>query len=95
MKAIVELELRNVAARLEERELIFEFTDGCKDFLIEKGYDEKYGARPLRRAVERYLEDALAEAILSGDIKHGETIHVDLHPEGGALHFNQEQTVSG
>lgn len=95
MKAIVDLELRNVAARLEERELVFDFTDGCKDFLIEKGYDEKYGARPLRRAVEKYLEDALAEAILGGDIKHGEKIYVDLHPDGSALQFKQEQPVSG
>ncbi|MGC6455969.1 MAG: ATP-dependent Clp protease ATP-binding subunit [Coraliomargaritaceae bacterium] len=94
MKAIVDLELRNVAARLKERELVFEFSSDCKNFLIEKGYDEKYGARPLRRAVEKYLEDALAEAILNGDIKAGETIQVDLNEEGGALCFTQEQTVS-
>ncbi|RPG85125.1 MAG: ATP-dependent Clp protease ATP-binding subunit [Coraliomargarita sp. TMED73] len=95
MRAIVDLELRNVANRLEERDLTFDFTDDCKSFLIEKGYDEKYGARPLRRAVEKYLEDALAEAILSGDIKTGETILVDLHPDGGGLHFTQEQAVPG
>lgn len=95
MQAIVDLELRNVASRLKERELAFEFSTECKNFLIEKGYDEKYGARPLRRAVEKYLEDALAEAILSGDIKPGETIQVDLHPDGGALCFTQEQPVTG
>ncbi len=95
MQAIVDLELRNVASRLKERELAFEFSAECKNFLIEKGYDEKYGARPLRRAVEKYLEDALAEAILSGDIKPGETIQVDLHPDGGALCFTQEQPVTG
>lgn len=95
MQAIVDLELRNVASRLKERELAFEFSAECKNFLIEKGYDEKYGARPLRRAVEKYLEDALAEAILSGGIKPGETIQVDLHPDGGALCFTQEQPVTG
>jgi ATP-dependent Clp protease ATP-binding subunit ClpC len=94
MKSIVDLELRNVAARLKERELVFEFSSDCKNFLIEKGYDEKYGARPLRRAVEKYLEDALAEAILSGDIKAGETIQVDLNEAGAALCFTQEQAVS-
>lgn len=95
MQAIVELELRNVTDRLKERELIFEFSDEAKAFLIEKGYDEKYGARPLRRAVEKYLEDALAEAILSGDIKAGETIKVGVCEDNSALKFEQEQAVSG
>ncbi len=94
MDKIVHLELRNVAARLKERELIFDFSQECKDFLIEKGYDEKYGARPLRRAVEKYLEDALAEAILSSEIKPGETIKVTVNEEGKALHFEQDQPVS-
>lgn len=94
MKAIVDLELRNVSDRLKERELIFEFSDEMKDFLIEKGYDEKYGARPLRRAVEKYLEDSLAEAILSGEIKPGEPIKVMVDEEGKALRFEQDQPVS-
>ncbi len=95
MESIVELELRNVTDRLKERELIFEFSDEAKAFLIEKGYDEKYGARPLRRAVEKYLEDALAEAILGGEIKAGETIKVGVNEDGKALKFEQEQAVSG
>jgi ATP-dependent Clp protease ATP-binding subunit ClpC len=94
MDKIVHLELRNVAARLKERELIFDFSQECKDFLIEQGYDEKYGARPLRRAVEKYLEDALAEAILSSEIKPGETIKVTVNEEGKALQFEQDQPVS-
>ncbi|MDP4879758.1 MAG: ATP-dependent Clp protease ATP-binding subunit, partial [Opitutales bacterium] len=52
MKAIVELELRNVSTRLKEREFTFDFSEAAKAFLIDKGYDEKYGARPLRRAIE-------------------------------------------
>ncbi len=95
MQAIVDLELRNVTSRLKERELTFEFSEEAKRFLIEKGYDEKYGARPLRRAVEKYLEDALAEAILNGSIKPGETIQVSLHAEGKELCFSQEQPVPG
>lgn len=94
MEAIVELELRNVTDRLKERELIFEFANAAKAFLIEKGYDEKYGARPLRRAVERYLEDSLAESILNGDIKPGETIKVDVQEDGKSLSFVQDQPVS-
>ena len=93
MQAIVTLELRNLANRLKERELIFEFEDSAKTFLIEKGYDEKYGARPLRRAVERHLEDALAEAILGGDIKPGETIKVGVNESKEGLEFTQGHAV--
>ncbi|MEC8613972.1 MAG: ATP-dependent Clp protease ATP-binding subunit, partial [Verrucomicrobiota bacterium] len=94
MTQIVDLELRNVATRLKERELSFDFSKECKDFLIDKGYDEKYGARPLRRAVEKYLEDALAEAILAGEIKSGETIKVTIDEDAKNLVFKQDQPVS-
>jgi ATP-dependent Clp protease ATP-binding subunit ClpC len=93
MKAIVELELRNVTDRLKQQDLTFDFSDEAKSFLIEKGYDAKYGARPLRRAIERHLEDSLAEAILGGDIKAGEVIRVDV--SDGHLRFEQGQHVSG
>ncbi len=93
MKAIVELELRNVANRLKEQNLIFDFSEATKSFLIEKGYDVKYGARPLRRAIERHLEDSLAEAILGGEIKAGEVIRVDVQDDH--LSFVQDQHVSG
>ena len=72
----------------------FFFSDAAKEFLIDSGYDEKYGARPLRRAVEKHLEDTLAEAILAGTIKSGEVIQVDLQEDGKALVFTQEQAVS-
>lgn len=94
MMEIVNLELRNVSERLRERELTFEFNKESKEFLIEKGYDEKYGARPLRRAVEKYLEDTLAEAILSGEIKPGEVIRVSVDEESKGLKFEQDQPVS-
>lgn len=93
MKAIVELELRNVSNRLKERDLVFDFSDASKSFLIDKGYDAKYGARPLRRAIERHLEDSLAEAILGGDIKPGEIIHVDV--EDKHLTFKQDDQPVG
>jgi len=89
---IVELELQSVAERLHDREIVFVFSAEAKDFLIENGYDEKYGARPLRRAVERHLEDPLAEAILRGDVKKGELIRVEV--EGDHLIFKQDQTAS-
>ena len=94
MHQIVDLELRNVSNRLKERELVFEFSKEVKEFLIDKGYDEKYGARPLRRAVEKYLEDSLAEAILSGEIKPGEVIRVTVDEDGKVFRFEQDHPVS-
>lgn len=93
MESIVSLELRNLADRLKDRDLTFEFDDAAKAFLIEKGYDEKYGARPLRRAVEKHLEDSLAEVILSGEIKPGELIKVELNEAGEGLKFTQGHAV--
>jgi ATP-dependent Clp protease ATP-binding subunit ClpC len=85
---IVELETANFAKRIAERKIDLTFTAEAKLLLIEKGYDEKYGARPLRRAVEHYLEDPLAEAILRGDVKDGEPVTVDR--EGDKLIFKQK-----
>jgi ATP-dependent Clp protease ATP-binding subunit ClpC len=94
MQEIVDLELRNVSSRLKDRELSFNFSLEAKDFLIEKGYDEKYGARPLRRAVERYFEDSLAESLLSGEIKPGEVISVVVDENGNSLRFEQGLAVT-
>ena len=90
---IVTLELRVVAERLTQRDIKLDITDAAKEFLVDKGYDDKYGARPLRRAVERYVEDALAEAILGGEIKPGEPILVDLAETGDLLTFRQNTGV--
>ena len=85
---IVELETANFAKRLTERTITLEFTQEATDLLIDKGYDEKYGARPLRRAVEHYLEDPLAEALLRGDVKDGEPVLVSR--DGDKLIFKQK-----
>jgi ATP-dependent Clp protease ATP-binding subunit ClpC len=73
---ITDLEIAKVVKRLKDRKITLEVSAEAKALLIEKGYDEKYGARPLRRAVERYLEDPLAEAILRGDVKDNDPIRV-------------------
>ena len=78
---IVDLEVVKFAKRLVERKIELEFAEDAKLLLIDKGYDEKYGARPLRRAVEHFLEDPLAEAILRGDVKDGDTILVARNGE--------------
>ena len=86
---IVDLEVDKFAKRLHDRKIILEFTPEAKALLIEKGYDEKYGARPLRRAVEHYLEDPLAEAILKGEVKDGEPCLVIR--TGETLSFKQQE----
>src|SRR5208282_5156961 len=88
LEKIVEIEVSKFAKRLVERKITLEFTEQAKQLLIEKGYDEKYGARPLRRAVEHYLEDPLAEAILRGEIKEGEPVVVSR--DGERLTFMQK-----
>jgi ATP-dependent Clp protease ATP-binding subunit ClpC len=89
---IVELEITKFTKRLTERKITLEFTDEAKALLVEKGHDEKYGARPLRRAVEHYLEDTFAEALLRGDIKEGEPVAVSR--EGEQLVFKQKMPAA-
>ena len=85
---IVEIEITKFAKRLVERKITLEFSAEAKALLIDKGYDEKYGARPLRRAVEHYVEDPLAEALLRGEVKEGEAVIVER--DGEKLTFKQK-----
>ena len=70
-RVILALELKKLEARLAEKSIGISLDDSAMDFLISKGWDEKYGARPLKRAIERELEDPLAEEILKGSIVGG------------------------
>ena len=70
--------LKDLFKRLAEKELNIEVTDEVKDHLADNGYSEAYGARPLRRLIQRKMEDSLAEEILSGKYAHGDTIKVTL-----------------
>jgi ATP-dependent Clp protease ATP-binding subunit ClpC len=90
---IVDIETAKVTKRLAARNLHLQFSPEAKLLLIEKGYDEKYGARPLRRAVEHYLEDPLAEAMLRGDVKEGDPILVVRN--GDKLEFKIESPAAG
>ena len=78
---------------LEDRGLLYVSGDDVKEFLIEKGYDDKLGARPLRRAVEKYLEDSLAEEVLSGSLRKNKIIHVLItDEEEPSLYFSQDES---
>lgn len=76
LNQIVDLEVTKLIKRLEEKEITMKLTAGARDFLSEKGFDPEYGARPMRRAVERYLEDPLAESVLRAEIKAGDSVKV-------------------
>lgn len=83
MKAILDIMLRSVTSRvMENMELKLKVTDEAQDYLIDKGFDEKYGARPLRRALQTYLEDSMAEEILEGRIERGDSVTVEKGENG-------------
>jgi ATP-dependent Clp protease ATP-binding subunit ClpC len=84
---ILDLEIEKVMGRLKAKKIQLDLDAKAKDFLVDKGYDPTYGARPMRRAVERYLEDPLAEEILRGKFHEGTPINVTV--EGDKLVFSQ------
>ena len=75
---IVDLMLQNTVNALKEKDIKIEISDKAKNYLLEKGTDIKFGARPLRRAIQRYLEDELSEMILKGELLDGQTVNVDF-----------------
>jgi ATP-dependent Clp protease ATP-binding subunit ClpC len=81
LQTIVDFELSKVFKRLTEHGFKLELTDRAKEFIIEKGYNPEFGARPLRRAIEHYIEDPLSEAVLRGEFKGKNTIRIDVLDE--------------
>jgi ATP-dependent Clp protease ATP-binding subunit ClpC len=90
LRRIIELQLTDVMQRLAERGIALTLTPEATDFLIKKGYNEDYGARPLRRAIERFIEDPLAEELLRAEGKDGLAIQVGVAEGGETLTFRQE-----
>lgn len=82
---IIDISLGKLFRRITDLGYKIELTDKAKDFLAEKGYDQQYGARPLNRAIQKYLEDAIAEEILKGDLSEGDVITADYSGEGTEL----------
>jgi len=76
---IIDIELKYLYKRVEEMNYKIELKDTAKDFIAEKGYDEQYGARPLKRAIQKYLEDPLAEYIINAELKEGDVILAELN----------------
>src|SRR5579885_1713346 len=84
---IVGILLKDVQKRLGEEELTLRLTPAATDFLVDRGYDEHFGARPLKRAIQRYVEDPLSEKILVGEFARGDEVEVDVAPDKERLAF--------
>ena len=91
IREIVDLLLKDLFKRLKEQELSVEVSDEVKDALADEGYNEAYGARPLRRVIQKKIEDVLAEEILSGQYKAGDTIYLNLDADK-KICFDREKT---
>ncbi len=81
---IVDLQLRHLAGRLADRRLVLEVTDAAREWLAIEGYDPAYGARPMRRLVQREIGDRLATMLLSGAVPDGSTVEVDVNADADA-----------
>lgn len=92
IKGIVSIQLDWLAGRLTERGISLELTEAAKDFLVDRGYDPKFGARPLKRAIQRELENPLSKAIVKGQVKEGATIRADV--QDGKLVFLQKPAAA-
>ncbi|CAN1550511.1 clpA ATP-binding subunits of Clp protease and DnaK/DnaJ chaperones [Spirosomataceae bacterium] len=93
---IIEISLKKLFSRITSIGYSMELTDKAKDFLAEKGYDQQYGARPLNRAIQKYVEDPLAEEILKGTMSEGDVILVDHEENSDSLSFSKkpkEETI--
>jgi ATP-dependent Clp protease ATP-binding subunit ClpC len=82
---IIDLELANLYSRINELGYLITTDDEAKDFIVDKGYDEKFGARPLKRAIQKYIEDPLAEQIINAKISAGDTIELTLNADKTGL----------
>ena len=91
MKKIVDLLILEVEKRLADRNIKLELDDEAKSWLLKEGYEPAYGARPLRRAIQRHVENPLSSRILKGEIKDGETVVVGVSND--VLNFTTKKKV--
>jgi ATP-dependent Clp protease ATP-binding subunit ClpB len=92
LKQIVDIQIGSLVKRLEERKIFVRLTEAAKEFLVREGYDPVYGARPLKRTIQRRVLDPLALRVLEGDFLEGNTVAVDAGMDG--LRFEKRETVT-
>jgi ATP-dependent Clp protease ATP-binding subunit ClpB len=91
LKQIVDIQLRRLRDRLSDRHISLELTDAAKTFLVRTGYDPNYGARPLKRALQKEIETELARRLLQGQVRDGQTVLVDYDPKRAELMFTPQK----
>jgi len=87
---IIDVQLKRVEVMLAAKSLKMEITQAARDAILAEGYDAAYGARPLKRAIQKLVQDPLALRLLAGDFVSGETILVDVDGSGGKLRFEKQ-----
>ena len=92
MRSIIDIQLRGLMKRLEDRKIRVELTERAKDLLIAEGYDPMYGARPLKRTIQRQVLDTLAMQVLQGEFREGDVVRIDA-PRGELEFTRAEQAV--
>lgn len=93
--SIIDILMKSVTKRLTNLGFSMELTEEAKQFIADKGYDQQFGARPLHRAIQKYLEDPLAEEILSMQVKQGDVLIADLDKENQKIKFSLKQGMEG
>jgi len=93
IKNIVEILIGQLNARIEKKNIRIEVTDEVKDFLVQKGYDPEYGARPLRRAIQKYIEDPLSLKMIEGGISEGSTIEISMADDEVAFNIRKDEAA--
>jgi ATP-dependent Clp protease ATP-binding subunit ClpC len=93
LRAIVDLQMRDIAERLREQAITIELTDEAREYLAQIGYDPQFGARPLRRTLQRRVESPLSRKLLAGEFVAGDTVVVDFDPSGELVFRRREGAV--
>jgi ATP-dependent Clp protease ATP-binding subunit ClpC len=90
---VVHILLEEMRGRLAKEDMTLTLTDAAIELIVDEGYDEKFGARPLKRAIQKFLEDPLSEKILMAEFTAGDEVEVDADPEGGSLTLRVESAT--
>ena len=93
ISSIIDIHIKKLKSRLSLNNMELDFTTEAKEFLVEKSYDDKYGARPLRRALQKYVEDELSEQILKGILLNGVKVTADVNEDKKGLNFNFSEVI--
>ena len=90
--SIIDIELEKLLSRISKLGYKLTLSEDAKDFIVDKGFDRKYGARPLKRAIQKYIEDVLAEEIVNSNLDENDEIFMDLDKKTNELHIKVKKS---